>query len=113
MLEGGGEIIAGSRGILWGGTFRSVDYRNVIFRSVRGGSEWFRGRGLCLLGSVYYGRAAGMGVVCRCHGFKTGFKIASGAVVEQVHSLCVSTRVCARLMRDVVERTAGVVIRLR
>jgi hypothetical protein len=53
-----------------------------------------------------------MGVVCRCHGFKTGFKIACGAVVEQVHSLGVA-HVCAQLIRDVVERTAGVVIRLR
>jgi len=62
--------------------------RSVAFTNVRGGSEWFRRRGLCVLGSVYYGRAAGVVVVFRCHGFKTGFMIAGGGVVEQVHRLC-------------------------
>ena len=65
-----------------------------------------------MLGSVDYGRAAGVGVVGRCHGFNTGFRITSGVVIEHVHSLCVA-RVGAQLVRDVVERTAGVVIRLR
>jgi len=54
-----------------------------------------------VLGSVYYGRAAGVVVMGRCHGFKTGFKIADGAVVEQAHRLYVA-RVAAQLMRDVV-----------
>jgi len=53
------------------------------------------------LGSVNYGRAAGVVVMCRCHGFKTGFRISDGAVVEQVHRLC-GARVGAQLMRDVV-----------
>ena len=69
--------------------FMNVVFMTIVFMNVRGGSQWFRGGGLCVLGSVYYGRAAGVGVVCRCHGFKTGFKIAGVAVVEQVHSLCV------------------------
>src|SRR5208337_4782624 len=93
-LERGSEVIAASRGILVSGSFRSK-LRSVLFRSGRGGSQWFRGRGLCLLGSVYYGRAAGVRVVGRCHGFKTGFKITGGAVVEQVHSLYVDARSCA------------------
>src|SRR4029077_19646538 len=104
-LERGGEIIAASRGSLVGGTVRSdvfgsrafmrVALMSVGFPRVRGGSQWFRRGGLCVLGSVYYGRGAGVVVVFRCHGFKTGFKIAGVAVVQQVHSLRVSTRSCA------------------
>ena len=48
-----------------------------------------------MLGSVNYGRGAGVRVVGSCHGFKTGIKVADGAVVEQVHSLCVDA-----LLRD-------------
>jgi len=109
VLERGCEIVAASRGILVGGMFRSdtfgrlvftsavfmsvaftsVAFMNVVFMNFRGGSQWFRRGGLCVLGSVDHGRGAGVGVVFRCHGFKTGFKIAGVAVVEQVHSLCV------------------------
>ncbi len=94
-LQRGGEVIGGGRGILVSGSFRSEVFRSFASRNVRGGSQWFRGRGLCLLGSVYYGRAAGVGVVGRCHGFNTGFRIADGGVVEQVHSLCVDARLGA------------------
>ncbi len=105
VLEGGGEIIAAYSDVLVGGILGSVvlrrfDLRSVVFTSVRGGGEWFRRRGLCVLGSVYYGRAAGVVVVCRCHGFKAGFMIAGGAVVEQVHR-SLWARVRARFTRDV------------
>ena len=69
--------------------FASAVFMSVVFMNFRGGSLWFRGGGLCVLGSVYYGRGAGVGIVFRCHGFKTGFKIAGVAIVEQVHSLFV------------------------
>src|ERR1700730_6532405 len=79
VLERGGEIVAASRGILVGGMFRSdtfgslvftsavrmsVVFMCVVFMNFRGGSLWFRRGGLCVLGSVYYGRGAGVGVVC-------------------------------------------------
>src|ERR1700722_19222853 len=109
VVQGRGEIVAGGcrsvrtafeRVIRRRANLMSCGVMRVVFMQffmrlgvVRfGGNHMVRGGGLCVLGSVYYGRAAGVVVVCRCHGFKTGFKIAGGAVVEQIHSLDVDAR---------------------
>src|ERR1039457_7465913 len=71
----------------------SLTFMNVVFMKVRGGRLGFHWRGLYELGSVYYGRAAGVGVMGSCHGFRSGFKVAGGAVVEQIHSLGIDASV--------------------
>src|SRR5450631_1262524 len=103
VMESGGEIVAGGHAIfssvaVSGFVFMNVlimkvVFVNVVFMKVRGGRLGFHGRGLCEFGSVYYGRAAGVGVMGSCHGFRSGFKVAGGAVVEQIHSLGIDASV--------------------
>src|SRR3981189_2785235 len=103
VLQRGGEIIAASRGISGSGIFGGVILRSVAFRSVRGGSQWFRRRGLCVLGSVYYGRGAGA-VCLSCAGVMVSrLDSRLRALLSSNRFIAfVCRRVRARLMRDVV-----------
>src|ERR1700691_353110 len=77
VVEGGGKIVAASRGIVVAeilaifvvifvcrsAVFMGLSVKIVILTSVRGRGWRLRGRELCVLGSVYYGRGAGVRVM--------------------------------------------------
>src|ERR1700677_1973215 len=82
VVEGGGKVVAASRGtvvaeilaifvvilvnrsaVCRSAVFMGLSVKIVILTSVRGRGWRFRGRELCVLGSVYYGRGAGVRVM--------------------------------------------------
>jgi hypothetical protein len=90
VVQRGGEIIAANRGIFLAGILEGF-ILVFILMNVRGRSQWFRRGGLCVLGSVYYGRGAGVSVS----------RLRAALSLNKFIAFVVA-RVRARLLRDVV-----------